>query len=121
MFRKLRTEFWSVLNFQRIPFVCRNKIQNLCLCVILFMLAHIICLRQDGSRCRRRHQQLNGGALPTTAFKELSDLGVAHTTLRNLLIFTSSTLGRPLILLVTVDLLIFDHHVLRLDFFGARS
>ena len=71
----LRTEVWSVLNFLRILFVDRNKIQNLCLGWVLQMsIAQNICLRHDGSRGRRRHQQLDCSTLPTAALKELSDL-----------------------------------------------
>ena len=123
IFGWLRTEFWSFLNFLFILVVDRNKIQNLCLGWVLFKsIPDDLNLWQDGSGCRRRHQQLNWCSLPTAALKELSNLRVAYTVLRNWLIFTSSTLCCcPLILLITINLVIFDHHILRLDFFGARG
>jgi hypothetical protein len=123
IFGWLRTEFWSFLNFLKVLVVDRNKIQNLCLGWVLFKsIPDDINLRQDCSGCRRRRQQLNCCTLPTAALKELSNLRVAYTVLRNRLIFKRSTLSRcPLILLVAINLVIFDHHVLRLDLFGSRS
>ena len=123
IFGWLRTEFWSFLNFLKILVVDRNKIQNLCLGWVLFKsIPDDINLWQDSSRCRRRHQQLNWCSLPTAALKELSYLRVAYTALRIRLIFTSRALSRcPLILLITIYLIIFDHHILRLDLFRTRG